>query len=156
MAGSGVRNGWGSTPSQSIGFVLGSALFLCWTLLVVISLSSIVFYSMKLRIILGCSWPLQFVLCYTLANFNILYLGFCKSSLPRMFPPLDMISEFRIQLDIIGPLRVTSILSAGIFYRGVSGFATDCPCGVWCRGSTTCLLYVGPPFGNQFKTLVDM
>ena len=103
MTGSGVRNGWGSTPSQSIGFVLGSALFLCWTLLVVISLSSIVFYSMKLRIILGCSWLLQFVLCYTLANFNILYLGFCKSSLPRMFPPLDMISEFRIQLDIIGP-----------------------------------------------------
>ena len=21
-----------------------------------------------------------------------------------------------------------------IFYRGVPGFATDCPCGVWCRG----------------------
>ena len=25
-----------------------------------------------------------------------------------------------------------------IFYRGVPGFATDCPCGVWCRGLTTC------------------
>ena len=35
-----------------------------------------------------------------------------------------------------------------IFCRGVSGFATDCPCGVWCRGLTTCLLHVGPPFGN--------
>ena len=30
-----------------------------------------------------------------------------------------------------------------------SGFATDCPCGVWCRGLTTCLLYVGPLFGNR-------
>ena len=28
-----------------------------------------------------------------------------------------------------------------IFYRGVPGFATDCLCGVGCRGLTTCLLY---------------
>ena len=28
-------------------------------------------------------------------------------------------------------------------------YATDCPCGVWCRGLTTCLLHVGPPFGNR-------
>ena len=39
-------------------------------------------------------------------------------------------------------------LSTKIFYRGVPGFATDCPCGVWCRGLTTCPLYVGPLFGN--------
>ena len=26
-----------------------------------------------------------------------------------------------------------------IFYRGVPGFETYCPCGVWCRGLTTCL-----------------
>ena len=44
---------------------------------------------------------------------------------------------------------VTSIYSTGIFYRGVSGFATDFPCGVWCRGLITCLLYVGPLFGNH-------
>ena len=35
-----------------------------------------------------------------------------------------------------------------IFCREVPGFATDCPCGVWYRGLTTCLLYVGPLFGN--------
>ena len=29
-----------------------------------------------------------------------------------------------------------------IFYRGVPGFATDCPCAVWCRGLTSCLLYL--------------
>ena len=33
-----------------------------------------------------------------------------------------------------------------ILYRGVPGFAIDCPCGVWCRGLTTCLLYVRPLF----------
>ena len=49
----------------------------------------------------------------------------------------------------IGHIYVTSRYSTRIFYRGVSDFATDCPCGVWCRGSTTCLLYVGPLFGNR-------
>ena len=32
---------------------------------------------------------------------------------------------------------------------GVTGYATDCPCAVWCCGLTACLLYVGPCFGNQ-------
>ena len=35
-----------------------------------------------------------------------------------------------------------------IFYKGVPGFATDFPCGVWCRELTACPLYVGPLFGN--------
>ena len=35
-----------------------------------------------------------------------------------------------------------------LFYRGVPGFATGCPCSVWCRGLNTCLLHVGPFFGN--------
>ena len=48
-----------------------------------------------------------------------------------------------------GPLYVTSCYSTWIFCRGVSGFATDCPCDVWCRGLTTCLLHVGTPFGNR-------
>ena len=69
----------------------------------------------------------------------------------RMFLSLDLLSEYRIQHGaIIRPLYVTSSYSTWIFCRGVSGFATDCPCDVWCRGLTTCLLYVGPPFGNRF------
>ena len=40
------------------------------------------------------------------------------------------------------------LFSTRIFYKWVPGFATDYPCGVWCRGLTTCLLYVGPPVGN--------
>ena len=66
-----------------------------------------------------------------------------------MFLPLDLLWEYRIQHGANGPLYVTSSYSTWIFCRGVSGFATDCPCGVWCRGLTTCFLHVGPPFGNR-------
>ena len=50
----------------------------------------------------------------------------------------------------MGPLYVRCSYSTWISCRGVSGFATDCPCDVWCRGLTICLLHVGPPFGNRF------
>ena len=69
---------------------------------------------------------------------------------PWMFLSLDLLSEYRIQHGAIGPLYVTSSYSTWIFCRGVSGFATDCSCDVWCRGLTTGLLHVGPPFGNRF------
>ena len=67
----------------------------------------------------------------------------------RMFLSLDLLWEYWIQHGANGPLYVTSSYSTWLFCRGVSGFATDCPCGVWCRGLTTCLLHVGPPFGNR-------
>ena len=41
-------------------------------------------------------------------------------------------------------------LSTRILYRGAPVFATDCHCGVWCRGLAICLLYIGPLFGNLF------
>ena len=69
---------------------------------------------------------------------------------PRIFLSLDLLSEYRIQHGAIGPLYVTSSYSTWIFCRGVSGFATDCPCDVWCRGLTTCFLHVSPPFGDRF------
>ena len=75
-------------------------------------------------------------------------LVFCNLSPPRMFLPLDLLSEYRIQHGAIVPLYVPSSYCTWIFCRGVSGYATDYPCGVWCRGLTTCLLHVGPPFGN--------
>ena len=77
------------------------------------------------------------------------YLVFHNPSPPRMFLSLDLLWEYRIQHGAYGPLYVTSSYSTWIFCRGVSGFATDCPCHVWCRGLTTCLLHVGPPFGNR-------
>ena len=67
-----------------------------------------------------------------------------------MFLSLDLLSEYRIQHGAIGPLYVTSDHLTGIFCRGVSGFATNCPCDVWCRGLTTCLLHFCAPFGNRF------
>ena len=83
-------------------------------------------------------------------HFDTRYLVFYSPSPPRMFPSLDPVSEYHIQHGAIGLLYVTSSYSTWIFCRGVSGFATDYPCDVWCRGLTTCLLHVGPPFGNRF------
>ena len=82
--------------------------------------------------------------------FDYLSTLFYNPSHPRMFLSLDLLSEYRIQHGAIGPLYVTSSYSTWIICRGVSGFATDCPCDVWCRGLTTCLLHVGSPFGNRF------
>ena len=81
--------------------------------------------------------------------FDTRYLVFYNTSPPRMLLCLDFLWEYRIQHGANGPLYVTPSYSTWIFCRGVSGFANDCPCGVWCRGLTTCLLHVGPPFGNR-------
>ena len=81
--------------------------------------------------------------------FDTRYLVFYNPPPPRMFLSLDFLWEYRIQHGANGPLYVTPSYSTWIFCRGVSGFATDCPCGVWCRGLTTCLLHVGSPFGNR-------
>ena len=81
--------------------------------------------------------------------FDTRYLVFYNTSPLWMFWFLDLLWEYRIQHSANGPLYVTSSYSTWTFCRGVSGFAIDCPCGVWCRGLTTCLLHVGPPFGNR-------
>ena len=87
---------------------------------------------------------------YFKQRFDTRYLVFYNPSPLRMFLSLHLLSEYRIQHGAIGPLYVTSSYSTWIFCRAFSGFATDCPCDVWCRGLTTCLLHVGPPFGNRF------
>ena len=46
------------------------------------------------------------------------------------------------------PIYVMFTVPARIFYRCVPGFVTECPCGVWCHGLTTSLLYVGPLLVN--------
>ena len=91
-----------------------------------------------------------FTNCVLLSEMIIVYYQFYNPSPPRMFLSLDLLSEYRIQHGAIGPLYVTSSYWTWIFCGGVSGFATDCPCDVWCRGLPTCLLHVGPPFGNRF------
>ena len=90
-----------------------------------------------------------FGICFK-QHFDTRNLVFYNPSPPRMFLSLDLLSEYRIQHGAIGSLYVTSSYSTWIFYREVSGFATDCSRGVWCRELTTCLLHVGPPFENRF------
>ena len=65
-----------------------------------------------------------------------------------MCPPLDILLEYCIEHVTVGLFYVMFTFPTRIFYRGVPGFATDCPYGVWCRGLTICLQYVGPLFGN--------
>ena len=90
-------------------------------------------------------------------HFDIRSFAFYNLAHPRMLLSLDLLSEYRIQHGTIGPLNVTSRYSTRIFYRGVSGFATDCPCGVWYRGLTTCLLYVWKStFKQQFGRRFDI
>ena len=89
-----------------------------------------------------------FGICFK-QHFDTGYLVFYNPSPHRMFLSLDLLSEYRIQRGANGPRYVTSSYSTWIFCRGVSGFPTDCPCDVWCRGLTTCLLRVGPLFGNR-------
>ena len=67
-------------------------------------------------------------------------------------PPLDILLEYWTAHVTFGFLYVILTFPTRIFYRGVPGFATDCHCGVWCRGLTICLLYVGPLFGNLLKS----
>ena len=89
-----------------------------------------------------------FGICFK-QHFDTRYLLFYNPPPPRMCLSLDLRSEYRIQHGAIGPLYVTSSYSTWIFCRGVSGLATDCPCDVGCRGLTTCLLHVGPPYRNR-------
>ena len=78
---------------------------------------------------------MTFGICFK-QHFDTRYLVFYNPSYPRMFLSLDLLSEYRFQHGAIGPIYVTSRYSTRIFCRGVSRFATDCPCGVWCRGLT--------------------
>ena len=98
----------------------------------------------------GC--PVPDVSIYYMSNINelpdgILFHWFCKCTPPWMFLPLDIPSEYRPEHVTFGLLCVIFKFPSRIFCRRVPGFATDCPCGVWCRGLTTCLLYVGSTFG---------
>ena len=135
------------TPSRSIGLyfwkVHGSWAECHILFSLVYQLCLALWYKSNTRMLV------TFGICFK-QHFDTRYLVFYNPSPPRMFLSLDLLWEYRIQHGANGPHYVTSSYSTWIFCRGVSGFATDCPCGVWCRGLTTCLLHVGPPFGNRF------
>ena len=87
-----------------------------------------------------------FIICLILMNYlmEFYFIGFVNAHLPGCFCP----GTFRLNIGLnTSPSdSFVSYLNSHLGYSaGVPGFATDCPCGVWCRGLTTCLLYVGPP-----------
>ena len=125
---------------------LGNVQFLgCMPLFVFYGLP-IVSSSMINSLILGCLWPLVFVLN------NILILGIWRSAtshLPGCFCPWIFFQNIGFNMVPSDPFMSCLATQFWIFCMGVSGFATDCPCSVWCHGLTTCLLHVGPHFGNR-------
>ena len=78
---------------------------------------------------------------------------YCLYHLPRMFLSTDFAFWITDWTCCHGP-HLHAILR--IISRGVSGLATDSPCGVWGRGWNTCLLHDCPLFGSHFKMRVGM
>ena len=78
--------------------------------------------------------------------FTYLYIGFklfetrsfwfCNCSPPEMLLTQELFKKKWIEHVTIALLYVKFNFSTGIVYNGVSGFSTDCPCGVCCRGLT--------------------
>ena len=128
-------------PSTVYRAGLGSARFLGWLLLVVfVGFTNLVLlydkYTNTTMIVTIGIWVEQ--------HFDTKYFAFCNLYLPGCFCPWTFSKNIGFRT-----LYVTSSYSTRIFYRRVSDFATDCPCCVWCRRLTTCLLYVGPHFRNR-------
>ena len=143
--GSVVQYSWSCTPSQSIG----GGRFLCWMPLVV-------FFG-HINCVLLCdnktNTNTRMLVTIGIRFKQHLTLGILRSAISHLqgcYCPWTLPSEYRVKHGTIGPLYVTSRHSTRIFYRGVSGFTTEWPCGVWCRGLTTCLLYVCHFFGIDF------
>ena len=61
----------------------------------------------------------------------------------RQLTLLQTTSKLKLGIGMIHTIIFNCILH-------VSGFATDCPYDVWCRGLTSCLMHVAPPFGSRF------
>ena len=133
-----VSSWWSLFPSRSsvlINIYMYISSFI-WVLVYCVLLSDN-------SLIPGCLWLLVFVLN------NTLILGIWSSTVPNLqgcFCPWTFFQN--IGFDMV-PSDHIYLLNLDIL-QGVSGFATACPCDVWCRGLTTCLLHVCPPFGNWF------
>ena len=136
----------GSLGSNIYSVCLGATgyhvLFWCWVWLCV---------PFTNPLMVGVSFPLPLILIDIFRLSESWLIWFCNYAPPQMFVPLDLGFEYWIEHVIFGLLCVMFRFSTRIIYRGVSGFATDCPCGVLCHGITTCLLYVGPLFRNLFS-----
>ena len=84
--------------------------------------------------ITGIFMVINYLLIYTLGFIYISNSGSANAQPPWMFLPLGILLECWIEHVSFGLIYVMFTFPTSIFYRGVPGFATDCPCGVWCRG----------------------
>ena len=142
------------TRSQSMGLF-----FLCVVLMLSVTMCSC--YYLLDRLLFhrdfycdSCDYHWDFyghsLLCELCSRLSVTkYFWFCKCTTPWMFPLLEIFLEYWIEHVSLGLIYVMSTFPTKILYRGVSGIATDCPCGVWCRELTTCLLYVDQLFGKS-------
>ena len=92
-------------------------------------------------------------LCLLCIDFYVWDAVSIFNHLPRMFRPRILLFRITDWTCCHGP-NLYAILR--IIGRGVSGSATDSPCGVWGRGWTTCLLHDSPLCGSHFKMRVGM
>ena len=97
---------------------------------------------------IGICTAILVALNYTFRLSVTKWFWFCKCATAWMFSPLDILLEYWIEHVTFGLLYVIFWFPTRIPYKGVPGFTTDCPCGVWWRGSTLCPLYVSLLFGN--------
>ena len=148
-----------STPLQSIALYF-------WCVILVLSVIRCFCYYFLDRIIFhydfhhdSCDYywdcyghSLLFELHFRLSATKLFW--FWKCTTPWAFLPLDILPEYCIEHVTFGLLYVMFTFPTRIFYRGVTGFVTGCPCGVWCRGLTTCLLYVGLLVGSLVLNFV--
>ena len=101
----------------------------------------------------GCPIPDVDYLCLLCIDFNVWDAVSIFNHLPRIFLSTDFAFRIPDWTCCHGP-HLHAILR--IISRGVSGLATDSPCGVWGRGWATCLLHDSPLFGSHFKIRVSM
>ena len=113
------------TPSRSIGlyfwWVRGSWAECHFLFSLVYQLCLAIWYKSNTRMLV------TFGICFK-QHFDTRYLVYTIPYLPGCFCPWTFFENIGFN----------------------TGFATGCPCGVWCRGLTTCLPHVGAPFGNRF------
>ena len=112
------------------------------------SLYIIIYFIMIVVTITGIFMALNYLLIYTFVFLYISKSGSANAQLPGCFCPWTFSLNIGLRMFPLDSLYVMFTSPTRIFYRRVPGFATDCPCGVWCRGLTTCPLYFGPLFGN--------
>ena len=136
-------------PITDYRTVLGFVLFWFWvSWCVVFANSSLLCYViMMVAAIIGIFMAILLILIYSFGFSVTSSSGSADTHLPNISLPGHS-QEYCSEYVTFGLLYVMFRLSSRIFYRGLLYFATDCPCGVWCRGLNTCLLYVGPLFGN--------